>query len=226
MTRVLSTEWLDVLPAHDPNALRSRRDLRRVNYWMANAGIMAAALRQHLTRSPWTVLELGSGDGHFLGQVAAKMKWRGTDFVLLDKQRIASSARNRTVASFGGAASVITADVLDWLPTAPPVDVVVTNLFLHHFDESRLRQLLELISAKTQLFVAVEPRRHHASFLCGQLLWLIGCNHITRHDATLSIRAGFRGRELSTAWPESGQWSFTERRAGVFSHLFVARRTL
>jgi hypothetical protein len=41
----------------------------------------------------------------------------------------------------------------------------------------------------------------------------------------LSVRAGFSGNELSALWPADGGWQLTERRAGHFSHLFIARRT-
>jgi hypothetical protein len=52
---------------------------------------------------------------------------------------------------------------------------------------------------------------------------LIGCNAVTRHDAAASVRAGFAGRELSALWPARPGWRLREGRAGLFSHLFVAR---
>jgi hypothetical protein len=42
--RLVQPEILDTLPPDDPRALRSRRDLRRVNAWMGNDAIMAQAL--------------------------------------------------------------------------------------------------------------------------------------------------------------------------------------
>jgi hypothetical protein len=56
------------------------------------------------------------------------------------------------------------------------------------------------------------------------MLWVIACNEVTRHDARLSVQAGFRGREISERWPRSPNWTVDERPAGLFSHLFVARR--
>ena len=56
-----------------------------------------------------------------------------------------------------------------------------------------------------------------------RLMWLIGCNDVTRHDAVVSVRAGFTNRELSALWTASG-WKLEERAAPPFSHLFVARR--
>jgi hypothetical protein len=58
------------------------------------------------------------------------------------------------------------------------------------------------------------------------LLWAIGCNSVTRHDALVSVRAGFSGDELSALWPDKKNWQLTERRAGPFSHLFIAQRKI
>jgi hypothetical protein len=57
-----------------------------------------------------------------------------------------------------------------------------------------------------------------------RLLWAIGCNHVTLHDAAASVRAGFRGQELLALWPHSSGWDLQEHAAGLFSHSFVARR--
>ena len=59
-----------------------------------------------------------------------------------------------------------------------------------------------------------------AARMCG----LIGCNSVTRHDAVVSVRAGFADRELSELWPTEGNWALTEQVLGWFSHFFLARR--
>jgi hypothetical protein len=58
------------------------------------------------------------------------------------------------------------------------------------------------------------------------LLGLIGCNDVTRHDAVLSVHAGFRGTELSELWREAQPdgWTLRESAAGPFGHLFSASR--
>jgi hypothetical protein len=40
----------------------------------------------------------------------------------------------------------------------------------------------------------------------------------------VSVRAGFSGEELSALWPDRQTWRLTERRAGIFSHLFIAQK--
>ena len=48
MKRIIEPELLDTLPPDDPRAVRSRRDLRRVNAWMRNHAIMIRALQAGL----------------------------------------------------------------------------------------------------------------------------------------------------------------------------------
>jgi len=102
--------------------------------------------------------------------------------------------------------------------------VVVANLFLHHFQEARLMELFRAVAGRARVFVAIEPRRAPWPLFCCRLLWAIGCNSVTRHDAGISVRAGFSDRELSALWPARGDWQLTEQRTGFWSHLFVARR--
>ena len=99
----------------------------------------------------------------------------------------------------------------------------IANLFLHYFAEDELGRLLGLVAAHTRLFLACEPRRGRASLRASELLWLVGCNDVTRNDARISVRAGFTGNDLSSLWPRDEQWQLVERRAGAFSHSFAAR---
>ena len=197
MKRIVKPELLDELPPDDPPAVHSRRDLRRVNAWMRNHAIMAAALQTAVNGSaPRQITDLGAGDGHFLVRVAKKIspRWPGVKVVLLDNQK---SMSLQTLASFtplGWRAEAVAADVFNWLPAATGLDVVVANLFLHHFEDARLAELFRGIASQARLLVAIEPRRSPWPLLCCRLLWLIGCNAVTRHDATISVRAGFSGR--------------------------------
>jgi hypothetical protein len=112
------------------------------------------------------------------------------------------------------------------LANASALEVVVANLFLHHFQDVRLAELLSAVASRTRVFVAIEPRRAPWPLITCRWLWAIGCNSVTRHDAAISVRAGFSGRELSALWPADPGWELTERPTGLFSHLFVARRRI
>ncbi len=226
MKRLVRPELLDTLSPEDPRAVHSRRDLRRINWWMRNHVIMARVLGKNLTAAPERITELGAGDGHFLLRLAKEMsaRWRRVDATLLDLQDNFSAPTLASLRALGWHPEAVVADVFAWSPPGDAGSVFVANLFLHHFDDAQLSRLLQKVSQNTQLFVAIEPHRFTAPWLVGQLLWLIGCNGVTRHDAVASIRAGFAGVEISARWPDQSNWQLTEHRAGWFSHLFVARR--
>lgn len=229
MKRVVQPEWLDTLQPDDPRAVRSRRDLCRVNAWMGNPALMARAVRDAANgRAPGVILDLGAGDGDFLLRVARRVDpaWPGVKARLLDRRNVVAAETLKAFAGAGWRAETVISDVFAWAqdPAAPPADVVIANLFLHHFTNGQLTELLRRVGERAQCFVALEPRRGLCALLGSRWLWLIGCNAVTQYDAIISVRAGFAGRELSALWPVAGGWQLTERRAGLFSHLFIAQR--
>ena len=227
MKRYVQPEILDTLPSVDPRAVRSRRDLRRLNGWMRHPAIMAGTLHQTLPqRMPGAITELGAGDGNFLLRVAQRISscWPDVAVTLLDRQPTVSAETLAAFGALGWRVESVTADILDWPPAPSAGEVAIANLFLHHYDETRLAELLRLISQRTRIFIALEPRRALWPLFCSRQLWVIGGNDVTRHDAPASVRAGFSGKELSSLWPDRQKWRLTEQRAGIFSHLFIAQK--
>lgn len=226
MARRVESEWLDHLPAADPRALRSRRDLRRVNAMMANAGIVRRELTRALPDGIARMAEIGAGDGAFAAAAVRGVPAAApAELVLVDRQRLVSHEVVAACGRNGWTAQAVEADVLDWLRAdIAPFDAIIANLFLHHFEPRDLATMLALVAARTRAFIACEPRRSSFALAGSHLLGLVGCNDVTRHDAVVSVRAGFRGCELSSLWPQGREWVVEEGARGLFSHCFVARR--
>jgi hypothetical protein len=229
MERIVLPELLDVLPPRDAAALRSRRDLRRLNSWMGHLRLMARALRENLPDgAPREIVELGAGDGHFLLRVAERLhlQWPGADATLVDRLDALDPRTREDFHRLGWRVGIKTAEASDWLRQAAPASeqTIISNLFFHQFESAPLAEMLKLAADCSRLVIALEPRRGWFPRLCGRLLWAIGCGPVTRNDARISIRAGFAGRELTALWPDKINWELTERRVGFVSHLFIARR--
>lgn len=214
--RVVEPEWLDTLAPGDPRALRSRRDLSRLNAIMRNAGIVARELRGATVQR---VAEIGAGDGGFATKLAAHLSGRG-GFVLLDRHPAPLPAPVE-----GWRFEAVVRDAIEWLEDdrSDAFDAIVANLFLHHLDDASLGRLLAAVARRTSRFVACEPRRSAFALAGSRLVGLAGCNDVTRHDAVASVRAGFHGNEISALWQAAG-WRLEERPRGLFSHLFTAVR--
>jgi len=229
MLRQVTPETLDSLGADDPAAQRSRRDLRRLHVAMRTLSIMTRAIGAEQNRSPLQILELGAGDGSLALRFAHRhaSQWPRVSWTLLDRQDTVAESTLQGLRATGWEPIVVVADVFDWLSRNQQCawDIVVANLFVHHFDGEELRHLLRAVSGVTPLFFCCEPRRNTTALIGSHLVGLIGAGPVTREDAVLSVHAGFRDRELSAHWPSQEGWSLREYSAGLFSHCLLARKT-
>jgi len=221
MMRLLTPELLDLLPADDPRAMRSRRDLARINAVMMQHRIMARALAG--LPCPRLLADLGGGDGRFLLGVARRLKqWRGVRAMILDRQAIVGCDTRDAFQALGWSCEVMQGDIFETLPRLSP-DIVTANLFLHHLEDGELARLLALVAARAGGFATCEPRRSTFAVLGARLVFMLGANDVSRHDALASVRAGFAGQELSSLWPKNFGWKIEELGVFPFTHRFVAR---
>ncbi len=180
---------LDNMPANDPRAVRSRRDLRVINFLMGNE---RWTLKQNLAGG---VIELGSGVGTMTRKLARKgpvtaldLQEKPADF---DEENVSWKAGDlfKTMSSSEG-------------------DTVVANLVLHHFEDDELAELGKLIKTRKR-FVAVEPWRSKFTLGWSRLLWpFVGV--VTRNDMIISIRAGFTEGELPRLLDLGEDWEWKE----------------
>jgi SAM-dependent methyltransferase len=228
--RTLQAELVDDLPADHPGAIQTRRDLRRINTLMGHAGIFARSLKKVFPQHPPArMLEIGAGDGEILLRVAKRLagRWRDVDVTFVDLQDLLQEKTKADFAALNWKVRAVESDIFKWMidTATEKTDAILGNLMLHHFTDAQLTTLFSAAAKKADAFVAVEPRREEWSLFWARCLSLIGCGPATCHDAPISVQAGFSGRELSALWPQDGTWQLTEHRVGLFSHLFIARRT-
>ena len=185
-SRILQPELLDGLPPDDPAALHNRRDLRLTNRAMGNFRWFERVLLP-LVRPGERVLELGAGTGE-LG-------------LRLHRRRLALDGLDRwpRPAAWPTARAWHQADA-EHFPGYADYPVVIGNLILHQFPDSALAALGAKLRASARVIVACEPARRRVSqLLFATIAPLLGANHISLHDARVSIAAGFRGDELPRA---------------------------
>ena len=212
MPRQLQPELLDSLPAAHPDALRSRRDLRVINALMGNHRWLVRTLAAVLREGDRT-LEIGAGTGELGRRLAAAD--RPTDGLDLAAHpadwpagRAWHTADLLTFAGYGG------------------YDAVIGNLIFHHFTDDQLAALGRTLGASVRVIVASEPTRSRFSQRLFTLLTpLFGANHVTRHDAHVSIAAGFRDDELPRLLGlEPGQWRWQCHTSPLGAYRLVAIR--
>lgn len=176
MKRELVPEILDGLAPDDPEAMRSRRDLRVINALMGNDRWILRQLAE--TEETGTVVEWGAGEGTLISRASRNHAAVGVDLV----PRPVSVPRKVQWRQ---------GDVFE---TDANGSTLMANLFLHHFDEAQLARLGQRVRQFDRL-ICVEPLRTPGSLILGRgMLPFVG--RVTRHDMLVSIRAGFVAGEL------------------------------
>jgi hypothetical protein len=181
--RVVIPEILDHLPADDPEALRSRRDLRRVNFLMGNERWVCRALQRFPNNTMRGIVEIGAGEGALCGKLAR----------LFPQAPVAAYDLAPRPPDLAPGVAWHRGDLFD----APPPEeagVLVANLFLHHFEAEELAALGRWMRG-FQVLAINEPDRSRLPHLLGWLAhpWI---NRVTRHDMHVSIDAGFAQGEI------------------------------
>ncbi len=194
MNRACEPELLDSLPHDHPDAVHNRRDLRLINGFMRNRAWFERTLPA-LLRPGERVLEIGAGTG----EMGIALNRRGIPVDGLDLwPRPAAWPAGRgwhqaDLRDFGGYSAY---------------PVVIGNLILHQFKGPELAHLGSVLRRTARVVAASEPeRRRMSQTLMAAIGPLLGANHVTLHDARVSITAGFLGTELPEALGmDTGAW--------------------
>jgi hypothetical protein len=214
MNRACEPELLDSLPHDHPDAVHNRRDLRLINRIMRNRAWFERALPQVL-RAGERVLELGAG----MGEMAIALNRRGIPVDGLDlwpRPAAWTAGRDWHVAdlkTFGGYGAY---------------PAVIGNLIFHQFNGAELADLGARIRRNARVVLACEPERRRVfQAVMAAVAPLLGANHVTLHDARVSIAAGFQGDELPLSLGMThAEWDFSCTSTGLGASRMVAiRRT-
>lgn len=197
MNRACLPELLDSLPPNHPDAVHNRRDLRLINRFMRNRAWFEKRLPRLLGPGE-SVLELGAGTGEMgLGLGERGIPVDGLDLWPRPSEWPPDRAWHvADLRTFEGYA---------------PYPVVIGNLIFHQFPDDVLAALGEKIRRSARAILACEPERRRASqVIFAAVAPIFGANHVTLHDARVSVTAGFRGDELARALGlDSGAWKWT-----------------
>ncbi|HEX9782528.1 MAG TPA: hypothetical protein VGA56_07315 [Opitutaceae bacterium] len=219
MNRVVQPEKLDQLPGDHSDAMRSRRDLMMINRIMGNWRWLEQQLAAR-AREGDSILELGAGDGAFGCWLLRRMRDSGM------KVRLHGLDLARRPEFWPERWPWTQADLLTY-GGYDDCDVLIANLTLHHFHAAELAQLGRRLSNRVRLLLASEPARGRFHVLQARGLGFFGVNHVTRHDAPVSVVAGFKGDELhSWLGLEESKWIVSvETTFGGAYRLVAERRT-
>ena len=195
MKRDVKPEILDELSESDPRAIRSRKDLRLINYFMRGEAWILSRLESIIksSGSVCRVVELGAGEALLSQKISERFP--DCDVVAID---LVDRPKHVPDKIMWESVNVLNYDVYDH------DTVVVANLFIHHLEDGQIRQLAERLK-HVRTVVFAEPHRSALGLFFGRLIFPI-INDVTRHDMLVSIRAGFCGSEIPALFGSDYQW--------------------
>jgi len=200
MIRVVKDELLDEMDVNDPEAVRSRRDLRFINRFMGGERWVCSELvKLHQVQELKHVVEIGAGEGRLSERIKAA----------LPEVRVSGLDRIPRPAGLSDAVEWLQEDVMDLSVVMDESVAVVANLFVHHFEADELVALFKKLRGAGVLLFA-EPYRSLGSKVLGSAIYPL-VNRVTRYDMMVSIEAGFLQGELSDLLDEG--WRVEEQKS-------------
>ena len=111
----------------------------------------------------------------------------------------------------------IVANVTD-LPFAEgSINVVICNLFLHHFSEDESVELLRRLARTASEAVLINDlERNPLPYAFIRLAWPFARSRITRHDGAASVRQAYTKGEFATLASRAGFTNFEVERLPAF----------
>jgi 2-polyprenyl-3-methyl-5-hydroxy-6-metoxy-1,4-benzoquinol methylase len=172
------------------------RSLEQINRWLLGYRPTMAWLKRlpHGSRGPVHIVDVGSGGGDLLRQIAGWARKRGIAVQLTGidlNPHAARVAAESTPKEFRIA--WVTGDALLYRPETP-VDIVVSSLMAHHLEDEEIIALLRWMEATAQVgwFINDLERSAWSCRMFGWVEGMVDWHRFVRHDGPVSFRRAFR----------------------------------
>ncbi len=218
MRRTTSQELLDDDLGTAAEIERSLDDLWRINRWLGGVETNLHLLERFFKRAgarQVRVLDVGSGDARLSACLQAELLRRNirAQFTALDR-RLTHLGNGRAAAA---GLLPVTADVFALPFAKASFDIVMCNLFLHHFSGERAQELLRSMASVAREAVLINDlERHVLPYLFIRLALPFARSRLTRHDGPASVRQAYTRRELEKLAVDAGFAEFESERLPFF----------
>lgn len=207
--RVLVPEKMDQSDAPPEEIRQALRELEVINKWLGGYNVIFDALKKaSWSKQPLTIMDLGCGGGDILRAIArwAELKELNVKLVGVDKNPLMLDFAREHSREFDNI-SFRQLDVFDNRLLAEHVDITISSLFCHHFNDEELMQLILRMQALSSQAVVVNDIHRHwfAYYSIKTITGLFSKTDLVKYDAPVSV-----GRSLTRA-----EWENVMFKAGI-----------
>ena len=222
-------EIMDDMSMSGPELKRTLDLLASINLYLGGNALTLNGVEKMMAsvskEEPIRIVDLGCGNGDMLRKLHLFGKKMGYDLELLGIDANPASVAYATVLSEGMSnVSFSTVNIFSPEFREMEYDIAIATLFMHHFSDEEITELISGIKKKSRIGVLVNDL--HRSELAYGLFWVISLffgNHVARNDGLISIRKSFRRKDLEKYAREvkgksSIQWRWAFRYQWIITH--------
>lgn len=212
-------EWMDVADEASTELERDLQNLASLNRRFGACRLVTDRLAPLLRRrEPLRILDLATGGGDIPRALVQQARALQCPVALTAVDKQAATIRIAGKFSEGfPEIKFVQDDIVDFCPSQP-VDIIMCNLALHHFEESDVIRILRQArqtAARAVLITDLRRSRVAQAAIFG-VTGLFYRDPMTRHDANLSAVRAFSYAELRRLALAAGWWGFDHRRSPFF----------
>lgn len=176
--------------------------IAKINHLLGGNGLTMSGLRQVLKKHPKnksiSIVDLGCGNGDMLRLIADYGRKHGYSFRLvgIDANAHTIAYANKLSENYPEI-TYLTEDILADDYQAVACDLLLATLFLHHFTDKEIADVLRQHLKKTRMAVLVNDlHRHKMAYYLFRFVTLGIKNHMVKNDGAISILRGFKRKDL------------------------------
>lgn len=197
-------EYLEQGQVSDELMRKSHRYMHVVNNLLGGTAVVKKFVEAESARLVYektlNVLDIGAGSSDIPVSVLKWARRKGIDvrFTAVDRNHEALMMAERYIVSHGiSGIELVEADIWDYKP-AQQFDCAVGSMFFHHLSDQQILDLINRLRGFVGMSVLINDLRRSGAAYAGCYLLRPLLPWEAWHDATISIKRGFRPAELRT----------------------------
>ena len=195
-------EIMDDFSIDGPILRNTLNTLDVINKWLGGISVTIFGLKKVLKNQKkekeYTIIDLGCGSGKMLRHIADFGNKNGFKFHLIGLDaNLHTIEYARELSTDYANINYYHSDIFAYEFANIELDIVISTLFLHHFDQNQLIELLSKLLKKASIGIIVNDlHRHAAAYYLFKILTLPISNQMVVEDGLTSVRKGFKRKDL------------------------------